>query len=65
MNKIGAFGSLVAALVLSAATAAPVKQDIPNLASFRAVLPSYYPRWKEHVGTRAWTLLEQYTGRLG
>jgi len=33
MNKIGAFGSLVAALVLSAATAAPVKQDIPNLAS--------------------------------
>jgi TRAP-type transport system periplasmic protein len=36
-----------------------------DLASFRAVLPSYYPRWREHVGTRAWTLLEQYTGRLG
>ena len=36
-----------------------------DLASFRAVLPSYYPRWKEHVGNRAWTLLEQYTGRLG
>jgi TRAP-type transport system periplasmic protein len=34
-------------------------------ASFSAVLPSYYPRWREHVGTRAWTLLEQYTGRLG
>src|SRR5262245_26765459 len=34
-------------------------------ASFRAVLPSYYPRWREHVGQRAWTLLEQYTGRLG
>jgi TRAP-type transport system periplasmic protein len=36
-----------------------------DMASFRAVLPSYYPRWKEHVGQRAWTLLEQYTGRLG
>jgi TRAP-type transport system periplasmic protein len=34
-------------------------------ASFRAVLPSYYPRWREHVGNRAWTLLQQYTGRLG
>jgi len=36
-----------------------------DLPSFHAVLPSYYPRWKEHVGQRAWTLLEQYTGRLG
>jgi tripartite ATP-independent transporter DctP family solute receptor len=36
-----------------------------DLASFRAVLPSYYPRWRDHVGSRAWTLLEQYTGRLG
>jgi len=34
-------------------------------ASFRAVLPSYYPRWRDHVGNRAWTLLQQYTGRLG
>jgi hypothetical protein len=31
----------------------------------RAVLPSYYPRWRDHVGTRAWALLQQYTGPLG
>ena len=36
-----------------------------DLASMRAVLPSYYPRWRDHVGTRAWTLLQQYTGPLG
>jgi tripartite ATP-independent transporter DctP family solute receptor len=36
-----------------------------DLPSFRAVLPSYYPRWREHIGQRAWMLLEQYTGRLG
>jgi tripartite ATP-independent transporter DctP family solute receptor len=36
-----------------------------DLASFRAVLPSYYPRWREHIGRRTWTLLEQYAGRLG
>ena len=39
--------------------------NVADQASFRAVLPSYYPRWREHVGSRAWTLLEQYTGRLG
>lgn len=36
-----------------------------DLASMRAVLPAYYPRWRDHVGTRAWTLLQQYTGSLG
>ena len=36
-----------------------------DLQSMRAVLPSYYPRWRDHVGTRAWTLLQQYTGPLG
>ena len=39
--------------------------NTPDLPSFHAVLPSYYPRWRDHVGTRAWTLLQQYTGPLG
>ena len=34
-------------------------------ASFRATLGSYYPRWKAHVGQRAWDLLEAEVGKLG
>jgi len=34
-------------------------------ASFRAVLGSYYPRWKQHIGQRAWDLLEMSVGKLG
>jgi len=34
-------------------------------ASFRAVLPSFYPRWKQHIGTKAWDLLEASVGKLG
>ena len=34
-------------------------------ASFRAVLGSYYPRWKQHIGTRAWDFLEMSVGKLG
>ena len=34
-------------------------------ASFRAVLGSFYPRWKEHIGQRAWDLLESHVGKLG
>ena len=34
-------------------------------ASFRAVLGSYYPRWKQHIGQRAWDLLEASVGKLG
>ncbi|MSP94970.1 MAG: TRAP transporter substrate-binding protein [Alphaproteobacteria bacterium] len=35
-----------------------------DLASFRPALTAFYPRWKAHVGTRAWDLLEKHTGRL-
>jgi len=34
-------------------------------ASFRAVLGSFYPRWKAHIGQRAWDLLESHVGTLG
>ncbi len=34
-------------------------------ASFRAALASYYPRWKAHIGARAFDLLEAEVGRLG
>jgi tripartite ATP-independent transporter DctP family solute receptor len=34
-------------------------------ASFRAVLASYYPKWKAHIGQRAWDLLESNVGKLG
>jgi TRAP-type transport system periplasmic protein len=34
-------------------------------ASFRAALASYYPRWKAHIGQRAWDLLEAEVGKLG
>lgn len=35
-----------------------------NAAPFRARLVPYYKRWKESVGTRAWSLLEAHVGKL-
>jgi TRAP-type transport system periplasmic protein len=37
----------------------------PDTAPFRARLGSFYTRWKEKVGQRAWSLLEAHTGKLG
>jgi tripartite ATP-independent transporter DctP family solute receptor len=34
-------------------------------ASFRPTLTAFYPKWKQHVGTRAWDLLESHVGKLG
>ena len=34
-------------------------------ASFRASLPAFYPRWKQHVGSKAWDILESQVGKLG
>lgn len=34
-------------------------------ASFRAKLGSFYPRWRESIGSRAWSLLEGHVGKLG
>jgi TRAP-type C4-dicarboxylate transport system substrate-binding protein len=34
-------------------------------ASFRPTLAAFYPKWKQHIGTRAWDLLEAQVGRLG
>lgn len=39
--------------------------DDPDRDSFRAALSSFYPRWKEAVGSRAWAILESHVGRLG
>jgi tripartite ATP-independent transporter DctP family solute receptor len=33
--------------------------------SFRPALAAFYPRWKNHVGSRAWDLLESHTGKFG
>jgi len=34
-------------------------------ASFRPALAAFYPRWKSHIGSRAWDLLESHVGKLG
>ncbi|HEY4266250.1 MAG TPA: TRAP transporter substrate-binding protein [Micropepsaceae bacterium] len=34
-------------------------------ASFRPTLTAFYPKWKQHIGTRAWDLLEAHVGHLG
>jgi tripartite ATP-independent transporter DctP family solute receptor len=34
-------------------------------ASFKAMLGGYYARWKQEIGQRTWTLLEQHVGKLG
>jgi TRAP-type C4-dicarboxylate transport system substrate-binding protein len=35
-----------------------------DTSSFRPRLASYYARWKETVGSRAWSLLEAHVGKL-
>ena len=32
--------------------------------SFRAPLADFYQRWKAHVGSEAWAILERQAGRL-
>jgi hypothetical protein len=34
-------------------------------ASFRSMLGSYYARWKQEIGQRAWSLLESHVGKMG
>src|SRR6266550_1837304 len=34
-------------------------------ASFKGALTAFYPLWKQHIGQRAWDLLEAQVGRLG
>jgi TRAP-type C4-dicarboxylate transport system substrate-binding protein len=36
----------------------------PDTAPFRARLGSFYARWKDGVGQRAWSLLEAHVGKL-
>ncbi len=36
-----------------------------DTSSFRPRLASYYARWKETIGARAWSLLEGHVGKLG
>jgi ABC-type glutathione transport system ATPase component len=40
--------------------------DQPDIATFKAKLAGgFYPRWKQQVGAKAWTLLEKTSGRIG
>ena len=40
--------------------------DQPDIATFKRKLASgFYPRWKQQVGAKAWTLLEKASGRIG
>lgn len=34
-------------------------------ASFRAMLGSYYARWKQEIGQHTWALLESHVGKMG
>ena len=34
-------------------------------ASFRPALAAFYPKWKAHIGQKAWDLLESHVGKLG
>jgi tripartite ATP-independent transporter DctP family solute receptor len=34
-------------------------------ASFRPALAAFYPKWKAHIGQKAWDLLESQVGKLG
>jgi tripartite ATP-independent transporter DctP family solute receptor len=36
-----------------------------DTSGFRAPLADFYRRWKEHLGPRAWTMLEGHVGKLG
>ena len=35
-----------------------------DTSSFRPRLASYYSRWKETIGERAWNMLEAHVGKL-
>ncbi len=40
--------------------------DQPDVATFKARLAGgFYPRWKQEIGARAWSLLEAKTGKIG
>ena len=40
--------------------------DQPDIATFKVKLGGgFYPRWKQQVGTKAWTLLEKTSGHIG
>ncbi len=40
--------------------------DQPDIKTFKAKLGNgFYPRWKQEIGARAWSLLEAKTGRIG
>jgi len=40
--------------------------DQPDIATFKGKLAGgFYPRWKQQVGAKAWTLLEKTSGRIG
>jgi tripartite ATP-independent transporter DctP family solute receptor len=36
-----------------------------DTSGFRAPLGDFYRRWKEHLGAKAWAMLENHVGRLG
>jgi tripartite ATP-independent transporter DctP family solute receptor len=36
-----------------------------DISGFRAPLSDFYRRWKEHLGAKAWTMLEGHVGKLG
>jgi tripartite ATP-independent transporter DctP family solute receptor len=36
-----------------------------DTSGFRAPLADFYRRWKEHLGTKAWAMLEAHVGKLG
>ena len=35
-----------------------------DTSSFRGRLSSYYARWKDTIGARAWSLMEAHVGKL-
>jgi len=37
----------------------------PDISSFRARLGPFYEHWKQTVGQKAWSLLEEHAGKLG
>jgi TRAP-type C4-dicarboxylate transport system substrate-binding protein len=36
-----------------------------DTSGFRAPLSDFYRRWKEHLGAKAWAMLESHVGKLG
>ena len=39
--------------------------NVAETSGFRAPLADFYKRWKERLGTRAWSMLEGHVGKLG